>query len=390
MKHTHFFLSAIISLSILLAGCALLPGAAPQTTQAIVPVAEQTSGVIVEGHVTPRDHANLFFTSGGEVVEILVKEGETVTQGQVLARLGDRESFEAQVAAAELEVANAQQVLDDLNTHATLAYAQAALEVTAVQSTAIEASKKLDEIGTDDYQKKIDDARVKANNAKDDLKNAQDEFDKYKDSDPDNTDRQRAKDALTKAQNDYNTAVRERDTLVNDLDKAKADDALAKARLDDAIRRRDARKDGPDPDDLALAEARLKNANAQLTAAQAALNKRELIAPFSGTIVKVDITAGEQAVPNQPVMVLVDFSAWYVETSDLTENEVVKIKVGQTVTIKPDALPEVSLTGMVESINDAYTEQAGDIIYKTKILLKDPDPLLRWGMTVEVVFEEGK
>jgi multidrug resistance efflux pump len=89
-------------------------------------------------------------------------------------------------------------------------------------------------------------------------------------------------------------------------------------------------------------------------------------------------------------MVLADFSLWYVETSDLTENEVVKIQIGDAAIIVPDALSDVSLTGTVEAISDAYTEKSGDIIYKTKILLKDPDERLRWGMTVEIRFEESK
>ena len=58
-------------------------------------------------------------------------------------------------------------------------------------------------------------------------------------------------------------------------------------------------------------------------------------------------------------------------------------KPGQSASIVPDALPELTMTGQVESIADTYAEKSGDITYLVRILLKDPDPRLRWGMTVE-------
>ena len=178
--------------------------------------------------------------------------------------------------------------------------------------------------------------------------------------------------------------MRERDRLENDLEAARATADMARARLEDAIRTRDARQDGPDPDDLALAQARLENAQAQLAAAQQALANYDLVAPFDGTLVKVDISLGEQVLPNQKVMVLADLSQWYVETSDLTENEVVQIAEGQSASLTPDALPDLVLNGKVETISDTYVEKAGDITYTVRILLTDTDPRLRWGMTVEV------
>jgi multidrug resistance efflux pump len=226
--------------------------------------------------------------------------------------------------------------------------------------------------------------------AKDELDDAQDEFDRYKDLDEDDADRTRAEEALEDARKKYNQAVRDRDLLINDLDQARADDAAAQTRLADAARAEADRRAGPDPDRLALAQARLDNAQAQLAAAQAALDKLELKAPFAGKIVEINIAVGEQALPNQAVMVLADVSAWYVETTDLTENEVVKLSVGQKVSVVPDALKSLTLPGEIVSISDTYIEKAGDVTYEARILLTETDPLLRWGMTVEVQFVEAK
>jgi hypothetical protein len=54
----------------------------------------------------------------------------------------------------------------------------------------------------------------------------------------------------------------------------------------------------------------------------------------------------------------------------------------------PDALPSITLGGVVESISDTFEEKRGDITYTTRILVDEIDPRLRWGMTVVVSFEE--
>ena len=163
---------------------------------------------------------------------------------------------------------------------------------------------------------------------------------------------------------------------------------LASVRLQDAQRTYETRADAPDPDDLALAQAQLESAQAQLNAIDAEIKKMGLLAPFDGTIVHIDISVGERALPSQTIMMIADLSAWYVETSDLSEFDVVSISTDQNARVVPDALPDQSIKAKIESISQIYSERAGDIIYKTRLLLTESEPLLRWGMTVEVYFDE--
>ena len=69
--------------------------------------------VIAEGHLVPNDDLTLSFTVRGKVAEILVKEGDKVSEGDVLIRLADREQAEAALAAAQLELTTAQQNYDE-------------------------------------------------------------------------------------------------------------------------------------------------------------------------------------------------------------------------------------------------------------------------------------
>ena len=75
-----------------------------------------------------------------------------------------------------------------------------------------------------------------------------------------------------------------------------------------------------------------------------------------------------------------------VELNDLTEQEVVKVSVGQDATLAPDALPDLSFTGEVTEIADMFRMQSGDVLYQVRLHVNQPDPSFRWGMTVEVTF----
>ena len=323
-----------------------------------------------------------------------MKKGDTVAEGQVLARLGERAQAEAAVASANLEKVSAQQAYDELNRTAGIVRAanwQALINAKEALNTTQSA---WDAIDTDEYQKKIDDATTEVNNKKDDLKTAQDDYDKYKDLSVDNVDRKLYKDRLDQAQKDYDEAVRKLTTLIDQRDLAKADYDKAQVDVTEAQRKYDAVQNGPDPDQLSLAEARLANADAQLTAAQSALDNLELKAPFSGKVVDINVVSNEQVGPNNWAILVADESAWYVETDDLTELDVVKVALDQKVTVVADALPGVEMTGKVTEISDVFSQKGGDVTYKVRILLEGGaggaiDPRLRWGMTVEVTFPAG-
>lgn len=384
MKKT-VFLSLMIFI-LMLSACQSLGIGAQTGTATPAPISPKGGAVVAEGHLVPRDWANLFFYTPGKVSEVLVKEGDKVKKGAVLARMGDREGLSAAVSAAELEGAQAQRQVDDLKKNAALGTNQAQVELNAASRDLIKAQQALAGVDTDDYKKRLDDARDKANKARDDLKTAQDDFDKVKDMDKNNATRKTAEDKLTSAQRTFDQAVRDRDLLINDLDAARGQVDLARARVDAATVTRDARKNGADPADQALADARLKNAKAQLAAAQAALSRSDLVAPYDGTVIKVNISVGEQFLPEQAAMQVADLSKWVVETSDLTEKDVVNVRAGQKVTVVPDALPDARLSGTVDTIANGFVEKSGDITYVVRIPLDATDAQLRWGMTVNATF----
>jgi multidrug resistance efflux pump len=376
----------------LLSGCSAIQdlggdsGAQAQEPTSI-PVVQEGPTLTTEGRLVPAQDAWLSFQQSGPLAEVLVAEGEEISAGQVLARLGDRARLEAALTAAELEQLSARQALDDLQQTAPLASSQARAALAAAERQVIEAQQALDDLDTPDFQQDLDDAWETVQEEKDELEDAQEEFDRYQELSEDNPTRQRAEDDLDEAQKQYDDAVRTYERLQNDLEQARASLAEAEATRDEARRASEDRQDGPSPADLALAQARVDNAAAQVAAAEAALANSEITAPFSGMVTRVNATAGETITAYQPVLQLADLSAWYVETTDLSEIDVVEIYTERPAVVIPDALPDLELEGEIEQIAAGYTERAGDVLYTVRIRLQESDPDLRWGMTTSVEFQ---
>lgn len=171
-----------------------------------------------------------------------------------------------------------------------------------------------------------------------------------------------------------------------DVALAQSEVDLIKARLADSERRLGNLQAGPDPDQLAAAEARLTTAKANLESAKAALENTELRAPIGGTVSRVDLKVGEQVAPGAPVVTVGDFTQWVVKTNNLTEIEVVRLQEGQAAEVVLDALPEVTLTGKVTQMASVFVESRGDITYTVTVTLDQSDPRARWGMTAQVTF----
>ena len=385
MKTSLKIFSILFLTALLLSSCSVFDKqSTPESTP--VPVVEDSGSVISQGNLMPKDYMYLAFPGGGHIAEVLVKQGDQVTEGQVLARLDDRQPYEANLTAAQMEVENALQALDDLHKNADIASANAWMALLDANQHVIEAETSWSNVDTDEYQEKIDDANIKVSDMQTALDDAQTEFDKYANLDAENPTRKAAETTLNDAQNEYDNAVHERDQLIITRDRAEANLQLTQALQAQAQIDYDSNRQGPDPDQLTLAQMNLDTAQAHLATAQAALDNLDLKAPFDGTVVDVNVDVGELIGTDTWTVLVADFSEWYVETNDLTEQEVVKVSIGQGASISPDALPDLQLTGEVTEIADMFYAQSGDILYQVRLHVDQPDPNLRWGMTVEVTF----
>jgi len=290
---------------------------------------------------------------GGQIAEVLVEKGDTVREGDIIIRYEEEmlsaqfeqtqvaltqaqvnylliaaqplaEQRQVAISAAQLELLSAQKALQDLIDNADLARAHAlqavedaeqaledlldpdlqqakALETIAMAEKAIDiAETRARNIKSTASQADIDGAEADVVLLKDALEKAQDDFKPYANKPDDNLTRANYQARLAEAQQMYDAAVRQLNALsgtgsqvdiaVADADLAtalaqldqaqreyervkdgpsQADIAVLKAKVDSAKREYEKLKDGPDPADLALAQARVQAAEASLALAQA-------------------------------------------------------------------------------------------------------------------------
>ena len=143
---------------------------------------------------------------------------------------------------------------------------------------------------------------------------------------------------------------------------------------------------GIDPDQRAAAEARLASAEAALASAQALVDAHELKSSLAGTITNVALQPGQKVAAGQAVFTIADFTNWVVKTDNLTEMDVVNLKVGQKVSVQLDALPGQTYLGEVTHINLFSEEKRGDTTYTVSVVLDESVAQMRWGMTAAVQF----
>jgi multidrug resistance efflux pump len=383
-KTTRNLIMFAIAFALVFSACANQKSAAPQTAQSS---AVPANGVVAEGKMKPAQGANLTFQVRGVVDQVNVKIGDSVKKGDVLVSLADADLAMAQVTAAKLELTQAQQAFDTLNRTGGANLAAAWDAYQKAQIARADAQQAWDDVNTSDIQKRVDDQQAKVNDFKKSLQDAKDEFDKYKDLDIQNATRKTSEDKLRAAQKDYDTAVADLESIQRESDSVRAALDAALASEAEAKHQYELSSGGVNKDQLALAQARLDNANAQISAAEDTLGNYQITAPFDGVVADVPVRVGDQIAPDARAVSIADTSAWFVETTDITELEVVNLALGQKGTFNADALPGVTMNGTITDISQSSYIQGGDVIYTVRLKADKVDPRIKWGMTVEVTFE---
>ena len=385
------------------------------------------SRVVAEAKVAPARIARLSLPTGGIVAAVLVNEDDQVTAGQTIMRL-DSSRQAAAVAQAEAQLQRAQAALAEVkagsrdeerrSAQAALDAAQARLdrfrngplpaEVAAAKAALAEAQaaqrKTLE--GSDEQQ--IIAAQAEALDAAAAVRQAQGAYDRVK-GDTNIGLRPEALQ-LEHATNQYNAAQARLAQLQKGAgpadiaaDRARVQRAQAQLDLLSAInptdvaaaeaevRRAQAQFDllaaDPRPEAIAAAEAETSAAQATLAQARIALAETELAAPFAGTIAALDARVGEHVGIGNPVVQLADLATLQIETDDLTELSVVRVRKGAPATVTFDALPGLTLAGQVIRIKPLGENKQGDMTYTVVIQPEQLDNRLRWNMTAAVAIE---
>ena len=365
--------------------------------------------------------AALGLPSAGVVISVPVTLGAQVKAGDVLAQLDTRQ-LELQLAQAAANVAVAQAKLDQFNegpaaqdvaaAQQNVASAQAAYDkvragpaasdLAAARAALTSAQKNYARVRAGPNAEQLRNLAAQRDNARAARDQAQAAYDRIKGA-PDAGARPESLQ-LQQATNNFNAA----DAAYKDAQGHPTDAELAAASAQVQAAQAALDRLTPDAAEVQAKLAALENAKAALAklqptagdravleagvqAAQAArdlaaeqLSAARLVAPFAGTVVSLDIAAGEYATPGTPILRLADTSAWRIETKDLTELNIAQVQEGMPATITFDAIPGLELSGRVSQIKPYGDNRQGDIVYTVTITPDQQDERLRWNMTAKV------
>jgi HlyD family secretion protein len=337
------------------------------------PQEQATQVVSATGVVIPARWATLSFGMGGVVDQVLVAEGDQVEEGQVLVQLDDSDLEDA-VAQAEATLTTAR---------ATLSQAKAPPrpeELAAAQAGLDAAQAHLAKLRSGASEEEATAAKGAMETAALALQQAQAAYDEVSWLEEIREMPQAL--ALQQATVEYEIAKARYEALVRG---ASAEDiAAAQAEVDQARASLSLLRAGSRPEDVAVADAQVAQAEVALDQAVSALDDAALAAPFQGTIGALLVRQGERINAGSPAVVLGDVSEFEIETTDLNEVDLYLIRVGQTVDLTFDALPERSISGVVTQIAPMASLEQGGTNYKVTVALEEQDGDLRWGMTAFV------
>lgn len=138
---------------------------------------------------------------------------------------------------------------------------------------------------------------------------------------------------------------------------------------------------------IEIADIQVRQAQAALEIAQAALAQTTLVAPFDGVIASIGITQGEFIEQGRVAITLAALNNLRVETTDLSERDIAKVNVGDSATIFVESLNQ-TVNGTVITISPVANTVGGDVVFKVAIELAEQLRGSLWGMMSEVNISE--
>jgi HlyD family secretion protein len=310
---------------------------------------------------------------GGRIDQINVREGDTVTPGQILLTFDDKEL----AASLSQSKANAEKAQRGYRPEEIAEVRAAEAQAKAEYEQRINGYRHEDIAAA---QADLDRAVADANRAKIDAQ-------RY--------DTLSEKDLVSKQQRDAaDAAAKMADALV----------ANAHHKLDELQR-------GYRPEEIASAEARYRQTEATLKkyekgnryedvdAAKAALDldearfrERQVLAPSAAVVEVLDVRPGDLIAPNTPIATLLESDQIYIRIY-IPETELGRVHVGQKAEIRVDPFPGTVFNGVVEQINQQAEflprnvqtrEERVHQVFGVKVRIDDPSHRVLAGMAADV------
>jgi HlyD family secretion protein len=360
------------------------------------PVTRQTVPITISanGVVEAVRSINLSPKSSGVIKALLVNEGDRVQAGQVIAVMDDT-NLRGQLLQSQAQLAQQQANLQRLiagNRREDIARAAAQLA---------EAEANLLQLRQGNRPQEIAQAQAKLQQAQATLKQKQVDFQRYQ--------RLAQQGAIARSELD----IKQTDLTVAQTQVQEAQQALALQRAgtrSEQISQAQAKVEqqrqslallqaGSRPEEIAQARAQVLAAQGSLDTIQTQINDTQIRAPFAGVITKKYADVGAFVSPamsgsgaaatSSSILTLASDRLEVVV--NLSEAQISRVKPGQLVNLKIDALPGEIIRGKVDRIAPQATMSQNVTSFQVRVAL---DPVnsrqLKAGMNAEAEFAVGQ
>jgi HlyD family secretion protein len=288
------------------------------------------------GYIVPRRRVEVSSKVSGRVEELLVDKGMTVREGQVLARLDDREL------------------------RAQLAQARASRDA---------AEARLNEATTGSRPQEIQRAQAAVDQAEANVRTARLNLDRAQQLSKSGV---FARQALDDAQNAYDVAVAQAKVARENFELARL---------------------GPRQEQIDLARAQLAEAEASIGWLETQIENTIIRAPVPGTILERLIEKGEMVTTGfvsgrgakAALVSIANLQELEVEL-DINEADIPRVRLGQACTVSPDSYSDRKYKARVREIAPEANRQKATI--QVKVAISDPDEYLRPETNAKVNFLE--
>jgi multidrug resistance efflux pump len=159
---------------------------------------------------------------------------------------------------------------------------------------------------------------------------------------------------------------------------------LARLQLDGLEAWQNPYLDPPPPAEVAQAKAELRQADLAVQELEWQLQGAQLHAPFDGVVAATSLHSGEWAAAGASLVELLDTTRWHVETRNVGELNIGRVRVGQKAVVWVNAFSGETLNGRVITISPSAVVQQGDTTYTLIIELEPTQLNLRTGMTAQI------
>ena len=285
----------------------------------------------------------------GQVLDVLVNEGDSVSEGQVLLVVNDdllqaqKKQLQANIQAAETQY-------------------QRALSGYKLQDSNVSVGINKADQGVLQAKFNSEQVNLSLQQAKTDLERAQKLFEKGAVS----------KQDLENSQLKYNTLIKQYDTAKS-MEK-NADESLVLANANTIQKQLS-------NEDINAAKAQIDALYASLELINININDCQVKAPFSGVISYRDKSVAKGAVvsanPSSPIFRLVDNSSLYLE-GDISEGIISEVKQGDSVKVIMDSYPDKTFFASVEKV--VHSINSKSMAFTVKVAIDNSENLLKAGM----------